>query len=177
MRLPKRFACGIALLAPLLFLAAARTSRAQNPPATSSRSPAAQSLPPAAGQSTGSSTDQPSAPGDIPATSPTAVSHGIHSVTVTFDYDFRQTPACTKKVTTRCVQQFIAYDISAGLKNATILFPIPLPAHPNGAVHGITATSPKLDFESGKHLISVSAMMPNGTHSKRSLCTTWITIP
>jgi len=105
------------------------------------------------------------------------MTHGVHTVTVTFDYDFRQTPPCSKKVPTNCVTQFIAYDISAGVKHATMLFPIPLPANPVGAIHGITATSPKLDFESGKHLISVSAMGPDGRHSEKSLCTTWITIP
>jgi hypothetical protein len=106
-----------------------------------------------------------------------ATSHGSHSVTVTFNYDFGQTPACSKKITTHCVQQFIAYDISAGAKHPTMLFPIPLPPNPAGAVKGITKTSAPLDFESGKHLISVAAMSPDGTHSKRNLCTTWITIP
>ncbi len=108
---------------------------------------------------------------------PAATSHGQHTVTVTFDYDCRLTPACSKKVTKNCVQQFVAYDISAGMKNATMLFPIPLPVFTKGAVQGITATSPLLEFESGKHLISVTAMGPDGRHSKRNLCTTWITIP
>jgi hypothetical protein len=73
--------------------------------------------------------------------------------------------------------QFIAYDISAGAKNPVMLFPIPLPTNPIGARKGITEVSPPLDFESGKHLISVSAMSPDGTHSRGSLCTTWISIP
>ena len=87
------------------------------------------------------------------------------------------TPACTTTVPKNCVQQFVAYDISAGIRQGSFLFPISLPATPVGAVHGITATSPKLDFESGKHLISVEAMGPDGRHSKKSLCTTWIVIP
>lgn len=73
--------------------------------------------------------------------------------------------------------QFIAYDISASARNPVMLFPIPLPTDPIGAKKEITKTGPPLDFESGKHLISVSAMSPDGTHSRRSLCTTWITIP
>ncbi len=101
----------------------------------------------------------------------------MHTVTVTFDYDFRLTPACSTKVPKNCVMQFVAYDISAGVKSATMLFPIALPANPAGLVKDITATSPKLDFESGKHLISVSAMGPDGRHSQKSLCTTWVTIP
>ncbi len=123
----------------------------------------------------------PSASSSSPATPGTsataATTHGTHVVTVTFDYDFTKTPACTAKVTKHCVQQFIAYDISAGVKHPTMLFPIPLPPNPVGAVKGITKASPPLDFESGKHLISVAAMSADGTHSKRSLCTTWITIP
>ncbi len=111
------------------------------------------------------------------ANQPPATSHGVHCVTVNFDYDFGKTPACTATVTKACVQQFIAFDISGGTKNPPILFPIPLPANPVGTVHGITKTGPPTDFESGKHLISVSAMSPDGTHSKRSLCSTWITIP
>ncbi len=73
--------------------------------------------------------------------------------------------------------QFIAYDISGGTKNPPMLFPIPLPAKPVGLVQGITKAGPPIDFESGKHLIAVSAMSPDGTHSQRSLCTTWITVP
>jgi len=103
--------------------------------------------------------------------------HPTHVVTVTFDYDFGKTPPCSAEVTKQCVQQFIAYDISAGVNHPTMLFPIPLPANAVGQVKGITKASPPLEFEPGKHLISVSAMAPDGTHSRRSLCTTWITIP
>ncbi|MGB9069194.1 MAG: hypothetical protein WCC21_11555 [Candidatus Acidiferrales bacterium] len=104
-------------------------------------------------------------------------SHGVHVVTVTFDYDFSKTPACTAKITKHCITQFIAYDISGSARNPIMLFPIPLPPDHSGPVKGITKASPPLDFESGKHLISISAMSAEGTHSKRSLCTTWITIP
>ncbi len=144
----------------LLFLAAATPSRAQDsPPSAATSAQPVTSLP-------------CPVPSPVPSTS-----HGFHCVTVTFDYDFRQTPACSTTVTKGCVQQFIAFDISAGTKHPPILFPIPLPPNPVGAVHGITKTGPPIDFESGKHLISVSAMSPDGTHSRRSLCTTWITIP
>jgi hypothetical protein len=166
-RLPKSFACGVAVIAALLFLTAAAPSRAQNaPPSTTAPT-----------SSPGTAPQSPQQPPSPPASSPPATSHSQHTVTVTFDYDFGQTPACSKKVVKGCVQQFVAYDISGGMKNATMLFPIPLPAKPVGAMHGITATSPLLDFESGKHLISVSAIGPDGRHSKRNLCTTWITIP
>src|SRR5579862_1622080 len=66
----------------------------------------------------------------IQSTPPPTTSHGTHVVTVTFDYDFRQTPACTPRITSHCVMQFIAYDISASAKNPTMLFPIPLPPSP-----------------------------------------------
>ncbi|MGA8871393.1 MAG: hypothetical protein WA434_00385 [Candidatus Acidiferrales bacterium] len=105
-------------------------------------------------------------------------SHGWHFVSVTFDYDFAKTPACSATVKTACVEGFVAYDISAGVKHRTKLFNIPLPSKPVGLVHGITGKSPtKLDFESGKHLISVSAREPGGKESKHRACTTWIDIP
>jgi hypothetical protein len=113
----------------------------------------------------------------IQGSPPPSTSHDVHVVTVTFDYDFTKTPACTAKITTHCVSQFIAYDISGGAKHPVMLFPIPLPSNPAGQRKGITQAGPPLDFESGKHRISVSAMSPDGTHSRRSLCTTWITIP
>ena len=105
-------------------------------------------------------------------------SHGWHFVSVTFDYDFTKTPACSATVKTVCVEEFVAYDISAGVKHRTKLFEIPLPPKPVGLVHGITGKSPaKLDFESGKHLISVSACEPDGRESRHRACTTWIDIP
>jgi hypothetical protein len=107
-----------------------------------------------------------------------ATSHGLHFVTVTFDYDFSKTPACSATVKKACVEEFIAYDISAGVKNRKKLFEIPLPPNPIGPVPGIKWKSPtKLDFESGKHLLSVVAREPDGTESKYRACTTWIEIP
>jgi hypothetical protein len=81
-------------------------------------------------------------------------------------------------VKTPCVEEFVAYDISAGVKHRTKLFVIPVPPKHVGLVHGITGKSPtKLDFESGKHLISVIAQEPDGKESKHRACTTWIEIP
>jgi hypothetical protein len=160
---------GAAVMAAWLFLGAAQPSRAQGgtsaPDASNTRPPA---QPPGQSQPSSAATDpsQPAAP-----------THSQHSVTISFDYDFGLTPACSKKVTKGCVQQFVAYDISAGALHSSMLFPIPLPANPVGAVHGIVATSPKLDFESGKHLISVTAQGPDGRQSRKTICTTWITIP
>jgi len=103
--------------------------------------------------------------------------HSKHSVIVKFDYDFGRTPACSPKITQKCVQQFVAYDISGGSTHRTKLFAIPLPPHADGLVHGITATSPQLNWESGKHLLSVVAQYPDGTESQQSACTTWVTVP
>jgi len=116
---------------------------------------------------------QSSAQGGQPATT-----HGLHFVTVKFDYDFTETPACSATVKKACVAAFVAYDISAGVKHRTKLFEIPLPPKPIGLVRGITGKSPKkLDFESGKHLISVVAREPDGKESKHRVCITWIDIP
>ncbi len=105
-------------------------------------------------------------------------SHSSHFVTLRFDYDFTKTPACSATVKTACVKEFVAYDISAGVKHRRKLFVIPLPPKPVGVVHRIKGRSPtKLDFESGKHLISVSAREPGDKESKHRACTTWIDIP
>ncbi len=129
---------------------------------------------PAPNPSTGQTSGQ--APSSTQAEQSTT--HGLHFVTVTFDYDFGKTRACSKKVKTSCVQEFVAYDISAGVKHRTKLFEIRLPPKPVGLVRGITGKSPtKLDFESGRHLISVSAREADGRESKHSVCTTWIEIP
>jgi hypothetical protein len=128
------------------------------------------------GQSTGQTASSTS--GATQSTQPPATSHGLHYVTVTFDYDFSKTPACSAKVKTKCVEKFVAYDISAGVKRRARLFDIPLPPRRVGPVQGISQKSPtKLDFESGKHLISVVAREPDGTESRHRACTTWIEIP
>jgi hypothetical protein len=178
MRLPKLSPCGVCVIAALLFLATAATSQAQNSPPPA---PAGQPAPQSPSQTPPASAQPPTPASSVAASDasqPAAVnSHGPHTVTVTFDYDFRVTRACTKKITQNCVQRFVAYDISAGAGHASMLFPIPLPAKPVGLVHGIVATSPKLDFESGQHLISVIAQGPDGKQSRKSVCTTWVTIP
>jgi hypothetical protein len=155
-------------IAAVLLLWAAHGTLAQAP----SPSPGATVSPAPASPGSSSASATP-----IQGSPPPATTHGVHVVTVTFDYDFGGTPACTAKITKHCITQFIAYDISASAKNPILLFPIPLPPNPVGMVKGITKAGPPLDFESGKHLVSVSAMSADGTHSKRSLCTTWIAIP
>lgn len=105
-----------------------------------------------------------------------------HKITVTFDYDFAHQPPCSTDANEKehdkvCVQQFIVYDISAGLAQRTKLMTIPVPADARGMVKGISGTSPLLLFESGQHLIAVVAQAPNGYESDPNRCEVWITIP
>lgn len=100
-----------------------------------------------------------------------------HSVTVTFDYDFGITPACSEKAVKNCVKEFVVYDISAGVQNRTKLFSFPPDPGAKGMVKGVTGTSPKLQFESGKHLISVVAQNPAGVESNVKAAKTWIEVP
>jgi hypothetical protein len=123
-----------------------------------------------------SQTETPPAP-TTAAETPPAPTHGKHTVTLTFDYDFQKTPACTRKLVKGCIEEFVAYDISAGAKHRSKLFEIPLPPKPEGLVKGITATSPLLDFESGKHRIAVVARETGAVESHAAACTTWIVIP
>ena len=105
------------------------------------------------------------------------VPHGKHTVTVTFDYDFRLTPACSAKVTQKCVQRFVVYDISGGPSKRIRPFFVAVPDGASGPVNGIGGRSPELDFESGKHLLAVTAQNPEGVESDPSDATIWITIP
>lgn len=100
-----------------------------------------------------------------------------HRIHVTFDYNFKHVPPCSAKRKTKCVEQFVIYDISAGVAHRTKLMTIPVPPHAHGKVKGISATTPLLLFESGKHLIAVVAQSPQGAESDPVLCRVWVTIP
>ncbi len=100
-----------------------------------------------------------------------------HTVSFTFDYDFRDTPACSMKVTKKCVQFFNLYDISAGISKRAKLGTIPVPPGAKGLVKGISVTTQPLVFESGRHLLSVTAQMPNGLESDSGKCTVWVEVP
>jgi hypothetical protein len=92
----------------------------------------------------------------------------MHSITVAFDYDFTQTPACSDKVKTKCVAKFSVYDISGG--KPIFLFSLPVPAGSKGLVKGIKATSPRMAFMVGKHRIGVAAQTPDGKESPPREC-------
>lgn len=100
-----------------------------------------------------------------------------HRIHVTFDYNFKNVPPCSAKRKTKCVEQFVVYDISAGVAHRTKLMTIPVPTGAHGKVKGISATTPLLLFESGKHLIAVVAQSPQGAESDPVLCRVWVTIP
>jgi hypothetical protein len=99
-----------------------------------------------------------------------------HRITFTFDYDFRVTPACSPNVTEKCVQQFNFYDISAGIPKRVKLGSISVPAGASGFVKNISATTDPLLFNSGRHMLAVSAQMPNGLESDLSKCTTIVKV-
>ncbi len=117
-------------------------------------------------------------PSPAPAAAP-AAAPAKHTVTVHFDYDFDGTPACPQDKNKPCVEQFIVYDISGGdLPTQRFqLFTIPVPQNAKGTVKGITGTSPPLAFESGRHLIAVTAQMPDKKESNPSVCQFWVTVP
>ncbi|HWO39097.1 MAG TPA: hypothetical protein VNO32_60760, partial [Candidatus Acidoferrum sp.] len=100
-----------------------------------------------------------------------------HTIAVTFDYDFGIIPACSSEVKLPCIQHFNLYDISAGIPNRVRLGSIPVPSGARGLVKGISGTSESHSFRSGKHMIAVSAQMPNGIESNLSECTTIVKIP
>lgn len=104
------------------------------------------------------------------------VSQARHKITVKFDYDFRIIPACSQEAKMPCIQQFNFYDISAGIPKRVRLGSISAPSGASGLVKGIVGTSELLLFSHGKHMIAVSAQMPNGAESDLSGCTTIVQI-
>lgn len=100
-----------------------------------------------------------------------------HKISVTFNYDFSQTPVCPAKTEKSCIMHFNLYDISAGVQKRTKLVSFPPPADAVGLVKGITATTPPLVFEPGKHLLAVTAQMSKGDESDPNKCAIWVDVP
>jgi hypothetical protein len=92
----------------------------------------------------------------------------MHRITVHFDYDFTETPACSANVKATCVQKFSVYDISGG--KPYFLFAVPVPQNAHGVMKGITATSPRMLFAVGKHRIGVSAQTADSKESAPRAC-------
>jgi hypothetical protein len=117
-----------------------------------------------------------SAPSSAASAKPTP-----HTISVTFDYNFDRTPACTEKIQHHCVKQFIVYDISTGPRHAYQIGTIALPEHPYGLKQGIAGKTEPRVFESGKHLIAVVAQEPepqlHPLESDTAACTIWVNIP
>jgi hypothetical protein len=99
-----------------------------------------------------------------------------HSIILKFDYDFRLTPACTSATKKNCVERFDVYDMSAGFAQRTKLASLPVPSEAKGLVKGISVTTPSLLFETGKHLLAVTAQTPDGKESDPMKCTAWVEI-
>jgi hypothetical protein len=100
-----------------------------------------------------------------------------HSITVTFNYDFTTTPACSPSVIEKCIRQFNLYEISDGLFNRKKLASIPAPAGATGYVKGISGTTKPFLWFSGKHRIAIAAQLQNGEESDLSKCTIVVKIP
>jgi hypothetical protein len=100
----------------------------------------------------------------------------MHKIRFTFSYDFRITPPCSSTVKEGCVQQFNFYEISRGISNRVKLGSMPAPADASGFVKGITGTTKPFLFTSGRHMVAVSAQMPDGSESDLNQCTKIIKI-
>lgn len=118
--------------------------------------------------SNGSAQSQP------PASTSGSTESAKHIMTLTFDYDFTKTPACSATVKVHCVAKFSVYDISN--RKPYFLFFAPVPNGAHGLTKGITATSPQLLFAVGKHRIAVSAVEPDGSESPPHECKTIVEI-
>jgi hypothetical protein len=82
----------------------------------------------------------------------------MRTVNVKFDYDFSRFPACSAKITQKCVQQFNVYEVSA---KPIFLFSIPVPPNAKKKMTGITGSAPqKQSFFTGPHRFGVTAKGP-----------------
>jgi hypothetical protein len=97
-------------------------------------------------------------------------SQSRHTLTFTFDYDFRVTPACSPQVKKNCVQKFNFYDISLGIPKKVLLGSLPVPAGAKGLAKGISFTSERRLFNSGKHMVAVEAELESGFGSDLAKC-------
>jgi len=95
-------------------------------------------------------------------------------VTVTFDYDFKSSPACSATSTLKCVQQFNVYDITG--RRRELLFSIPVRGVASGLVKGIRGTSQPLPLLPGKHVLAVTAQSADGSESDANACTTTVNV-
>jgi hypothetical protein len=96
-------------------------------------------------------------------TAPASDPADLHTITITFDYNFDNNPSCAEKpALKRCVKQFVVYDISV---KKVELFSIPVPDGAHGLVKGIQGESPMRIFLPGKHYIAVTAQNADGLES------------
>jgi len=90
-----------------------------------------------------------------------------HTVSVTFDYDFKKNPPCAPNAASKtCVKQFNVYDVSGGRYK---LFVVPAPAGATGVVKGIGGKSTPRQLEPGTHFIAVTAENSSGGESDVNL--------
>jgi hypothetical protein len=75
------------------------------------------------------------------------------------------------------VQEFNFYDISVGIPKRTKLGSLPVLAGATGLVKGISFATESFLFNPGRHMVAVSARMPNGTESDLRKCSTIVKIP
>jgi len=156
--------------------------RGQAPPKQSSSSSAPVQTP-VPTQSAPPAQDSPTHPASSSAGSATQAPVP-HTISVSFDYDFDRTPACTEKIKRHCVKQFVVYDISGGANHAYQIGIVALPDHPFGQRRAIVGKTDPHVFESGRHLIAITAQeegaQPHPLESNTIgcvSCTTWVTIP
>jgi hypothetical protein len=151
--------------------ASSLSARVQTPAPPTPSAPSPQAAPSGQASSPGQSSTAP--PGPV-----------LHTISVTFDYDFDRTPACTAKIQHRCVKQFVIYDISSGSNHAYPIGVVALPDGPYGQKRGIVGKTDPHVFESGKHIIAVTAQEPEpqprpleSNTAGCTSCTTWVNIP
>lgn len=103
----------------------------------------------------------------------TVISPG-KTVTVSFDYDFRLTHACSVTIRTGCVMGFNVYDITGDSRKR--LFTVPVPPGAAGIVKGIHGVSEPMAIAPGTHLIGVAAQAVDGAESDPHLLTTTVVV-
>jgi len=99
----------------------------------------------------------------------------MHTITVTFNYDFSKTPVCEKKVVKNCVRTFLVYDVTDGATKKKYLFTIPAADNAKG-VQQVSYTAQNVVIASGMRTLAVTASDFQGVQSDPAAAQTTITV-
>jgi len=96
-----------------------------------------------------------------------------HTLSITFDYDFRPINSCKIKASKPCVTQFLLYDITG--PKPVLLFTMNAPKGEKKARTGLTGSG-SVPLTDGLHTFALTAQLVTGEESDPTKCTATATV-